>query len=99
MMVDVQDARGAHGSSNAADAIRHRVEHDEEVACLRLALLRPPDNIISRQHREGCRDIIIKQNRDMLPQRLEEVHQAERSADGIAIGIHVCRDDHLVGGA
>ena len=42
------------------------------------------------------RDIIIEQNRDVLAEAAQKVHEAERAADGIAIGVHMSRDHELL---
>ena len=39
MMIDVEEARRMDGGRSSPDAVRHRVEHDEEVAGDFLAFL------------------------------------------------------------
>ena len=93
-MIDIEEVLRMDRLEHIARAVHGRVEHDEEVGLYGSLQLRPANNIISRQHRKDGRNIIIEQNESFLAERAQDVHEAERRPDGVAVGVLVGRDDN-----
>ena len=99
MVVDVEDLGGRKCLRHLAHAFAARVEDDEQIDRLLLAVcgrLRFFDDVTGTEKSEIARNIIVDDDAHTLAEVAQIVHDAEGGADGISVGIDMRRDDDVL---